>query len=136
VYSNGTATTINVPKSTDTWVTGVSASGEVAGYYRKGSETFGFVESGGTYDTIDFPGSTSTIVEGINGSGDLVGYYSTATTTEGFIATPQTESVMMTPLAAVAAPEPSTWALMLTGLAGLGLAGYRSARNGRKAACA
>jgi PEP-CTERM motif len=32
-----------------------------------------------------------------------------------------------------AAPEPSTWAMMLLGFAGLGFAGYRKARGGRVA---
>jgi hypothetical protein len=31
---------------------------------------------------------------------------------------------------ASAAPEPSTWALMLAGFAGLGLIGYRASRKG------
>jgi hypothetical protein len=29
-----------------------------------------------------------------------------------------------------AVPEPSTWAMMLLGFAGLGLAGYRASRKG------
>ena len=33
-------------------------------------------------------------------------------------------------------PEPSTWAMMMLGLAGLGFAGYRKARSGRRAAAA
>jgi hypothetical protein len=37
-----------------------------------------------------------------------------------------------TPPGASATPEPSTWAMMLIGLAGLGAAGYRSSRNCRR----
>jgi PEP-CTERM motif len=33
----------------------------------------------------------------------------------------------------VGAPEPSTWAMMLLGFAGLGFAGYRKARGARAA---
>jgi hypothetical protein len=32
-----------------------------------------------------------------------------------------------------AVPEPSTWAMMLLGFAGLGFAGYRTARRGASA---
>jgi PEP-CTERM motif len=38
------------------------------------------------------------------------------------------ESFKFTRLTGAAAPEPSTWAMMLLGLAGLGYAGYRKAR--------
>jgi hypothetical protein len=96
------------------------------------------VYSDGVYSTINIPGSTEIYVEGINASGEVTGRYfdSSADTYYGFIATPQAAAVMMTPSAAAAAPEPSTWALMLTGLAGLGLAGYRKAGNRRSAVCA
>ena len=33
-----------------------------------------------------------------------------------------------------AAPEPSTWAMMLLGFAGIGFAGYRASRKGAAAA--
>jgi hypothetical protein len=33
-------------------------------------------------------------------------------------------------IGAAAVPEPSTWAMMLLGFAGLGFAGHRKARNG------
>ena len=32
-------------------------------------------------------------------------------------------------------PEPSTWAMMILGIASLGFAGYRSSRRGKAAAC-
>jgi PEP-CTERM motif len=132
VYSGGTYATIDVPSSTSTYVTGINASGVIAGDYTSGSTEFGFVDSGGTYTTIDVAGSTDTYVEGINNSGQVTGYSLSGSGTFGFIATPQTDAIMMAPSAA-AAPEPSTWALMLAGLAGLGLAGYRKARGGRTA---
>jgi hypothetical protein len=133
VYSGGTYATIDVPDSTSTYVTGINASGVIAGDYTSDGTEFGFVDSGGTYTTIDVAGSTDTYVEGINTSGQVTGYYLSGSGTFGFIATPQTGAIMMTPLAAVAAPEPSTWALMLTGFAGLGFACYRKARSGRTA---
>jgi hypothetical protein len=49
----------------------------------------------------------------------LTGYHLSGSGTFGFIATPQTDAIMMTPLAAAAAPEPSTLALLLTGWAWL-----------------
>ena len=75
VYSGGTYTTIDVPGSTSAYVTGINASGVVAGDYTSGSTEFGFVDSGGTYTTIDVAGSTDTYVEGINNSGQVTGYY-------------------------------------------------------------
>ena len=36
-------------------------------------------------------------------------------------------------LSGAVVPEPSTWAMMLLGFAGLGFAGYRHARKGRPA---
>jgi PEP-CTERM motif len=50
-------------------------------------------------------GSMSSQALGINAAGQVVGY-------------------------SVPAPEPSTWAMMLLGFAGLGFAGYRRAKAG------
>jgi hypothetical protein len=43
VYSDGTYSTIDVPDSIDTFVTGINASGEVRGYYYTNSTTYGFI---------------------------------------------------------------------------------------------
>jgi hypothetical protein len=129
VYSGGTYTTIDVSGSTSAYVTGVNASGVIAGDYMSGSTEFGFVDSGGTYTTIDVAGSTDTYVEGINNSGQVTGYYLSGSGTFGFIATPQTGDDILTRTAIVAAPEPSTWAMMALGFAGLGFAGYRASRK-------
>jgi PEP-CTERM motif len=138
VYSGGTYTAIDVPGSTRTTVTGVNASGVVAGYYVKGSTDYGFVDDGGSYATIDVSGSTNTYVEGVNNSGQLTGYYSTYSSSTGvadygFIATPEAADFVERPSAIAAAPEPSTWALLLAGFAGLGFAGRRKARRARTA---
>jgi hypothetical protein len=43
-------------------------------------------------------------------------------------------SILGNAFSVMAVPEPSTWAMMLVGFAGLGLAGYRRAREVRAAA--
>jgi hypothetical protein len=68
---------------------------------------------------------------GINSVGDIVGYghYQTVSVsgTFSFLLTPG--AVSAGPVSAAAAPEPSTWAMLFVGFAGLGLAGYRSVRK-------
>ena len=61
-------------------------------------------------------------VNGINDLGHIVGFYTNATTdtVDGFVGTP--------------VPEPSTWAMMLFGFAGLGFLAYRKVRTGPLAA--
>ena len=131
--SGGTYTRLRFPGSTQTNATAINASGEVAGDYEKGpdDESFGFVYSDGTYATINIPGATETYVTGINANGDVTGRYFKDSAYFGFIATPQSAAVNMMPAAVVAAPEPSTWAMLLSGFAALGLVGYRWTRSGR-----
>ena len=125
------------PGSIETNATAINVTGEVAGDYEKGpsDKTFGFVYSDGTYSTINIPGSVDTFVTGINASGDVTGYYYTNSATYGFIATPQTSGPLIS-TAIAAVPEPSTWALLLVGFAGLGFAGCRKASSERTAGCA
>ena len=82
---------------------GINGSGAVTGYYTAaGGEGLGFVYSGGAYTTLKYPGasgSSVTLGREINGSGAVAA-------------------------AVVAAPETSTWAMLLAGFAGLGFAGY------------
>jgi probable HAF family extracellular repeat protein len=68
---------------------------------------------GNIIDLGGLPGSTSSQALAINYAGQIVGY--SAGPTPPFV------------------PEPSTWAMMLIGFAGLGYAGYRRAQEPRAA---
>ena len=59
---------------------------------------------------------------GINDAGQVVGYIGTGLAAQWSPSDPS---------AAISVPEPSTWAMMLLGFAGLGFAGYRRAKAGR-----
>jgi hypothetical protein len=84
---------------------------------------FGFLDNGGVFNTINPPGGGSTpavTANGINDLGHIVGFYTNADgNTVGF---------------ETSVPEPSTWAMMLLGFAGLGFLAYRKVRTGPLAA--
>jgi len=96
--------------------------GEIVGsYVGADGNTHGYIDNNGVFTSFDPPGSASTTINGINDKGDIVGFYTTANdTVVGFVGTP--------------VPEPSTWAMMLAGFAGLGFLGYRKVRQGKLAA--
>ena len=87
------------------------------------TEAVSWSPSGNATDLFERVGSdwTDTRAVGINKVGDIVGYGHFTDATHngiyGFLLTP------------VAAPELSTWAMLLLGFAGLGFAGYRGARK-------
>jgi hypothetical protein len=64
------------PGSAQTYVTGVSNTGVIVGYYidSQGNDQ-GFVLSNGEYTDISYPGASSTVPSGANSSGTIVGYY-------------------------------------------------------------
>ncbi len=64
-----------------------------------------------------------TYADGVNDEGQIVLSLESAESQE-WLLTPKSTAV----------PEPSTWALMLLGFAGLGLAGYRGAPGTRQSA--
>jgi probable HAF family extracellular repeat protein len=101
LYANGTCTTINVPGSTSTYVTGINDSGQIVGYYSQPTgiaNTHGFIEMNGVFATIDDPnGIGSTAIFGINNSGDIVGSYDGVHNAIGFEATvPEPGSLLLT----------------------------------------
>ena len=67
--------------------------------------------------TIDAPGGIGTTTfNGINDRNQIVGFYVDVNgNTDGLLVT--------------GVPEPSTWAMMALGFAGLGFAGYRKAQR-------
>jgi probable HAF family extracellular repeat protein len=93
-----------LPGSTQSRALGINDSGQVVGT----SDSVATEWSGGAViDLGALAGALTSEANAINGSGQIV----------GFITVPQPSI-----------PEPSTWAMMLLGFAGLGLAGYRRAR--------
>ena len=118
----GSITSFLVPGSVSTQALGVNDLGEIVGdYVDTLGVMHGFLDNAGTFTTLDPTGSTATTINGINDSGTVVGFYVNANGS-----TIGTEGTMV--------PEPSTWAMMLAGFAGLGFLGYRKVRQGKLAA--
>jgi probable HAF family extracellular repeat protein len=131
LYNSGTYITLDDPLGVNgTFAYGINDLGEVVGFYYDATNTaHGFAYDGGTYVTLDGPlsGSTDVIAHGINDAGQIVGFYGghagdyflgKGDHYSGFLAT---------------TPEPSTWAMMLLGFAGLGYASYLRTRGARAA---
>jgi PEP-CTERM motif-containing protein len=124
VDKSGVVSIITVPGSADTQALGVNDLGWIVGDYTLANgDMFGFLDRGGVFTTIDPFGSTAVTANGINDLGQIVGFYTAAVgadqSTIGFETT---------------IPEPSTWAMMLAGFAGLGFLSYRKVRMGALAA--
>jgi uncharacterized membrane protein len=115
--STGTLTDYQLPGASSTSFRDINDSGTLGGFYNDASGSHGFVGSPTVFEIIDMPGSDATFVQGINNSGDLVGFYADINGNfHGLIGT--------------AVPEPSTWALMLFGVAGL--AGVMRAKRSQR----
>jgi PEP-CTERM motif len=115
----GSITSFKVPGSVSTQALGINDQGWIVGDYTVANgDMFGFLDKGGgVFITLDPFGSTAVTANGINDNGNVVGFYvNAAGATIGF------ESA---PLGSTPIPEPSTWAMMLLGFAGLGFLGYR-----------
>jgi uncharacterized membrane protein len=91
---------------------GINDLGQITGFFSTAHAFRGFVESGGVYTTLFDPNAPHAIPTGagINNEGQIVGSLDDGLRTYGFVATPIAGTV----------PEPVTWALMLTGIAGIG----------------
>jgi probable HAF family extracellular repeat protein len=113
---------------------GVNDLDQGVGEYEDSSENLpGFLCSNGHFTTINDPNAGSGPFVGteplaINDLGQIAGFYFDAQgNTHSFLATPNLFAFAATAAAplADAVPEPSTWAMMLTGLMGLGFLGVR-----------
>ena len=100
--------------SSFTQALGINNAGEIVGFYTDGGGVqHGYLDIGGVFTTFDPAGSLSTTINGVNNLGDFVGFFTDPNdNVVGFVAT-------------TGVPEPSTWAMMLLGFAGLGFAAYR-----------
>ena len=75
--ASGQTVRIRPPNSTETFVTGIGASGELIGYYLKGRHgPFNFSFSDGQYQPLVIPNAPAPRVYGINSAGAIVGIYS------------------------------------------------------------
>jgi len=109
LYDNGAYTTLDFPGSDESFALAINDSGQIVGDWELGLSEYGFLYNDGIYTILDVPNqsnypTTFTELTDINDSGEIVGIYGTS----------------FAPV-----PEPSTWAMMLFGFAGLGFAGYR-----------
>ena len=129
-YSATAFTTIDDPLGVGgTFALGINNKDEVVGfYYDSLHRQNGFLFSNGNYTTLDDPlGINGTYATGISDASVIVGYYlSNGFNSDGeFLA-----SIGHGFLASTSAvPEPSTWAMMLIGFAGLGFAFRQSRRK-------
>ncbi len=76
--NNGTMSSVQVPGSTQTFVTGINDKWVMVGFYQNGNSISGFVDNGGVFTTIVVPSSIYTHVNGINNNGVIIGNYATA----------------------------------------------------------
>lgn len=114
----------NIPSVVLTQFLGLNDNGLAVGYYQlpDGSQHgFLYDVTTGQYSFLDDPlaaktGVSITQITGINNSDEITGFYDDAATglQRGFVAT---------------VPEPSTWAMLLLGFAGIGFTGYRKSKQ-------
>jgi hypothetical protein len=129
IFSNGNYSTLDDPLGVNgTFALGINNNDDIVGYYLDSlNRQHGFLFSRGNYTTLDDPlGINGTYATGISDASVIVGYYlSNGFNSDGeFLA-----SIGHGFLASTSAvPEPSTWAMMLLGFAGLGLA-FRQPRR-------
>ena len=108
---------IDFPGASSTQAWGISARGEIVGYYVNPDTTVhGFTMKGGVFSAIDFPGATRTQAYGVNSQGDIVGTYVMAGTTHGFLLASGRFTTIDPPEASSSGPAGITASGEITGL--------------------
>ncbi len=86
VKNGGTYTILTAPNATNTYVTGINASGQVVGHFNDSAGYHGFVETNGVFTTLTVPNATNTYTSAINASGQVAGIFSdNVGTINGFV---------------------------------------------------
>jgi hypothetical protein len=79
--ANGRFTTVDVPNSTFTWITGINPEEDLVGFYfDQGGNQHGFVRRDGSFITVELPvsGAYSSEGNGIDAQSNIVGRYNSA----------------------------------------------------------
>jgi PEP-CTERM motif len=114
----GAITSFQFPGSISTQALGVNDLGNIVGDYLDptSGNTYGFLDVNGMFTKLDPFSSLVVTANGINDNGRIVGFFGDANfSTIGFISS--------------TVPEPSSWAMMLLGFAGLGFTFRQSRRR-------
>jgi probable HAF family extracellular repeat protein len=157
VYSNGTYATLNYPSATVSQAFGINNEGQIVGNYSTSAgQQLGFLYSNGNFTSLSGPsGALFPTPFSINNLGQIVGSYNGNNDTEilSFLYWNGNYSSVDGPINAhdvrafgindsgeivglylPGTPEPSTWAMMILGFAGVGFMTYRR-RTGSPALC-
>jgi probable HAF family extracellular repeat protein len=133
IFSNGNYTTLDDPLGANgTFALGINNKDEIVGYYLDSLyRQHGFLFSNGNYTTLDDPlGINGTYATGISDASVIVGYYlSNGFNSDGGFLASIGHGFLASDPPASTVPEPSTWAMILLGFAGLGFAFRQSRRK-------
>jgi len=137
IDTKGVFTNFDGPNATFTAGYAINDRGQVVGVYADSTGNgYGYLYTKGHFITIQDPNASpamgGTALYAINDLDQIVGLYSDAQgNSHAFFATPSLDFFASTASARLAdpVPEPSTWAMMLMGLGGLGLVGAMSRRR-------
>jgi hypothetical protein len=157
--SGNQTTPISFPSALASTAWGLNNLGQIVGNYYDGTTAHGFYYDGSSYQTIDFAGAGRTELFGLNDLGQMVGqaYFGQSGSAQfqsqsGFLYSGGIFTMIADPLASRTipfginnegvivgfefnningVPEPSTWAMLLIGFAGMGLLARSRSRRDR-----